>query len=174
MQTRTICWRFAQQRGADLLFILMWSLLLMSFVPLLQALVQELNFCAYLGLPAFMIPLRGPHCANLARILLNHIHTGHHSCMVMAICSIGWKQICSERTIICLCIHPGPIIYTQSSFWLLTFAFFPPLMGINLWHEKTVYHFLLAVHLLFVIMLCALSIKVNWSDACVILNWLAV
>uniref|UniRef100_A0A672LKZ8 Protein arginine N-methyltransferase 5 n=1 Tax=Sinocyclocheilus grahami TaxID=75366 RepID=A0A672LKZ8_SINGR len=45
------------------------------------ALVQELNFCAYLGLPAFMIPLRGPHCANLARILLNHIHTGHHSCM---------------------------------------------------------------------------------------------
>uniref|UniRef100_A0A672LNB0 Protein arginine N-methyltransferase 5 n=1 Tax=Sinocyclocheilus grahami TaxID=75366 RepID=A0A672LNB0_SINGR len=33
------------------------------------ALVQELNFCAYLGLPAFMIPLRGPHCANLARIL---------------------------------------------------------------------------------------------------------
>uniref|UniRef100_A0A8C1SY19 Protein arginine N-methyltransferase 5 n=1 Tax=Cyprinus carpio TaxID=7962 RepID=A0A8C1SY19_CYPCA len=46
-----------------------------------EALVQELNFCAYLGLPAFMIPLRGPHCANLARILLNHIHTGHHSCM---------------------------------------------------------------------------------------------
>ncbi|KAA0718812.1 Protein arginine N-methyltransferase 5 [Triplophysa tibetana] len=45
------------------------------------ALVQELNFCAYLGLPAFMIPLRGPHCANLARILLNHINTGHHSCM---------------------------------------------------------------------------------------------
>uniref|UniRef100_A0A672RES2 Protein arginine N-methyltransferase 5 n=1 Tax=Sinocyclocheilus grahami TaxID=75366 RepID=A0A672RES2_SINGR len=34
-----------------------------------EALVQELNFCAYLGLPAFMIPLRGPHCANLARIL---------------------------------------------------------------------------------------------------------
>lgn len=45
------------------------------------AVVQELNFCAYLGLPAFMIPLRGPHYANLARILLNHIHTGHHSCM---------------------------------------------------------------------------------------------
>ncbi|KAI4874778.1 hypothetical protein NFI96_031642, partial [Prochilodus magdalenae] len=45
------------------------------------ALVQELNFCAYLGLPAFMIPLRGPQCANLARVLLNHIHTGHHSSM---------------------------------------------------------------------------------------------
>uniref|UniRef100_A0AAY4B3M2 PRMT5 TIM barrel domain-containing protein n=1 Tax=Denticeps clupeoides TaxID=299321 RepID=A0AAY4B3M2_9TELE len=45
------------------------------------ALVQELNFCAYLGLPAFMIPLKGPHCANLARVLLNHIHTGHHSSM---------------------------------------------------------------------------------------------
>uniref|UniRef100_A0AAY5EXN2 Protein arginine N-methyltransferase 5 n=1 Tax=Electrophorus electricus TaxID=8005 RepID=A0AAY5EXN2_ELEEL len=32
------------------------------------ALVQELNFCAYLGLPAFMIPLKGQRCANLARI----------------------------------------------------------------------------------------------------------
>uniref|UniRef100_A0A8C8MNC0 Protein arginine N-methyltransferase 5 n=1 Tax=Oncorhynchus tshawytscha TaxID=74940 RepID=A0A8C8MNC0_ONCTS len=30
---------------------------------------------------AFMIPLKGPHCANLARVLLNHIQTGHHSCM---------------------------------------------------------------------------------------------
>lgn len=47
-----------------------------------QALVQELNFSAYLGLPAFMVPLKGPHCANLARVLLNHIQTGHHSCMV--------------------------------------------------------------------------------------------
>uniref|UniRef100_A0A3B3SD68 Protein arginine N-methyltransferase 5 n=1 Tax=Paramormyrops kingsleyae TaxID=1676925 RepID=A0A3B3SD68_9TELE len=45
------------------------------------ALVQELNFSAYLGLPAFLIPLKGPHCANLARVLLNHINTGHHSCM---------------------------------------------------------------------------------------------
>uniref|UniRef100_A0A6Q2YUD5 Protein arginine N-methyltransferase 5 n=1 Tax=Esox lucius TaxID=8010 RepID=A0A6Q2YUD5_ESOLU len=45
------------------------------------ALVQELNFSAYLGLPAFMIPLKGPHCANMARVLLNHIQTGHHSCM---------------------------------------------------------------------------------------------
>uniref|UniRef100_A0A6Q2YSE6 Protein arginine N-methyltransferase 5 n=1 Tax=Esox lucius TaxID=8010 RepID=A0A6Q2YSE6_ESOLU len=33
------------------------------------ALVQELNFSAYLGLPAFMIPLKGPHCANMARVL---------------------------------------------------------------------------------------------------------
>uniref|UniRef100_A0A8C7U5R7 Protein arginine N-methyltransferase 5 n=1 Tax=Oncorhynchus mykiss TaxID=8022 RepID=A0A8C7U5R7_ONCMY len=30
---------------------------------------------------AFMVPLKGPHCANLARVLLNHIQTGHHSCM---------------------------------------------------------------------------------------------
>ncbi|GAA6106279.1 protein arginine N-methyltransferase 5 [Tachysurus ichikawai] len=45
------------------------------------ALVQELNFCAYLGLPAFMIPLKGAQCANLARVLLNHLHTGHHSSM---------------------------------------------------------------------------------------------
>lgn len=44
-----------------------------------QALVQELNFSAYLGLPVFMIPLNGPNNANLARLLLNHIHTGHHT-----------------------------------------------------------------------------------------------
>ncbi|KAG7273895.1 hypothetical protein CRUP_025956 [Coryphaenoides rupestris] len=43
------------------------------------ALVQELNFAAYLGLPAFMIPLKGPHSANLARVLVNHIQTGHHT-----------------------------------------------------------------------------------------------
>ncbi|KAM9719249.1 protein arginine N-methyltransferase 5 [Menidia menidia] len=43
------------------------------------ALTQELNFSAYLGLPVLMIPLRGPHNANLARVLLNHIHTGHHT-----------------------------------------------------------------------------------------------
>uniref|UniRef100_A0A672HP82 Protein arginine N-methyltransferase 5 n=2 Tax=Salarias fasciatus TaxID=181472 RepID=A0A672HP82_SALFA len=43
------------------------------------ALVQELNFSAYLGLPGFMIPLKGPHNANLARLLLNHIQTGHHT-----------------------------------------------------------------------------------------------
>lgn len=44
-----------------------------------QALVQELNFSAYLGLPVFMMPIHGPHNANLARMLLNHIHTGHHT-----------------------------------------------------------------------------------------------
>lgn len=45
----------------------------------LQALAQELNFSAYLGLPVFMMPLKGAHNANLARLLLNHIHTGHHT-----------------------------------------------------------------------------------------------
>lgn len=53
------------------------TLYLYSFLP--QALVQELNFSAYLGLPVFMIPLNGPNNANLARLLLNHIHTGHHT-----------------------------------------------------------------------------------------------
>uniref|UniRef100_A0A3P9LY27 Protein arginine N-methyltransferase 5 n=1 Tax=Oryzias latipes TaxID=8090 RepID=A0A3P9LY27_ORYLA len=33
-----------------------------------EALTQELNFSAYLGLPVFMIPLTGPHNANLARL----------------------------------------------------------------------------------------------------------
>uniref|UniRef100_A0A669F6C6 Protein arginine N-methyltransferase 5 n=1 Tax=Oreochromis niloticus TaxID=8128 RepID=A0A669F6C6_ORENI len=34
------------------------------------ALTQELNFSAYLGLPVFMIPLKGPSNANLARVTL--------------------------------------------------------------------------------------------------------
>uniref|UniRef100_A0AAQ5Y024 Protein arginine N-methyltransferase 5 n=1 Tax=Amphiprion ocellaris TaxID=80972 RepID=A0AAQ5Y024_AMPOC len=34
------------------------------------ALAQELNFSAYLGLPVFMLPLKGPHNANLARLTL--------------------------------------------------------------------------------------------------------
>uniref|UniRef100_A0A8C4HGT5 Protein arginine N-methyltransferase 5 n=1 Tax=Dicentrarchus labrax TaxID=13489 RepID=A0A8C4HGT5_DICLA len=34
------------------------------------ALAQELNFSAYLGLPVFMIPIKGPHNANLARLTL--------------------------------------------------------------------------------------------------------
>ncbi|KAG9486962.1 hypothetical protein GDO78_007037, partial [Eleutherodactylus coqui] len=45
------------------------------------ALLQELNFSAYLGLPAFLIPLTQKENSNLARLLLNHIHTGHHSTM---------------------------------------------------------------------------------------------
>ncbi|XP_077414471.1 protein arginine N-methyltransferase 5 [Vanacampus margaritifer] len=43
------------------------------------ALAQELHFSAYLGLPVFMIPLNGPQKANLARVLLNHLLSGHHT-----------------------------------------------------------------------------------------------
>ncbi|XP_072269944.1 protein arginine N-methyltransferase 5 [Pyxicephalus adspersus] len=45
------------------------------------ALLQELNFSAYLGLPAFLIPLANEENCNLARLLTNHIHVGHHSTM---------------------------------------------------------------------------------------------
>lgn len=44
--------------------------------------LQELNFGAYLGLPAFLLPLNQEDNTNLARVLTNHIHTGHHSSMV--------------------------------------------------------------------------------------------
>ncbi|XP_072357647.1 protein arginine N-methyltransferase 5 [Scyliorhinus torazame] len=44
-----------------------------------EALMQELNFAAYLGVPAFLIPLRQSNNSNLARLLLNHLLTGHHS-----------------------------------------------------------------------------------------------
>ncbi|XP_005370542.1 protein arginine N-methyltransferase 5 isoform X1 [Microtus ochrogaster] len=45
------------------------------------AMLQELNFGAYLGLPAFLLPLKQEDNTNLARVLTNHIHTGHHSSM---------------------------------------------------------------------------------------------
>ncbi|XP_055393061.1 protein arginine N-methyltransferase 5 isoform X3 [Capricornis sumatraensis] len=45
------------------------------------AMLQELNFGAYLGLPAFLLPLNQEDNTNLARVLTNHIHTGHHSSM---------------------------------------------------------------------------------------------
>ena len=37
-------------------------------------LVQELRYASHLGLPAVMARLEGPHHANLARIISNHIH----------------------------------------------------------------------------------------------------
>uniref|UniRef100_A0A4W3GJ67 PRMT5 TIM barrel domain-containing protein n=1 Tax=Callorhinchus milii TaxID=7868 RepID=A0A4W3GJ67_CALMI len=46
------------------------------------ALIQELDFAAYLGVPAFLIPIRQHDNPNLARVLLNHLLTGHHSTMV--------------------------------------------------------------------------------------------
>ncbi|NP_001084480.1 protein arginine N-methyltransferase 5 [Xenopus laevis] len=45
------------------------------------AMQQELNFSAYLGLPAFLIPLKQEDNSNLSRLLINHIHVGHHSTM---------------------------------------------------------------------------------------------
>ncbi|XP_067389188.1 protein arginine N-methyltransferase 5 isoform X1 [Emydura macquarii macquarii] len=45
------------------------------------AMLQELDFGAYLGLPAFLLPLRQAENPNLARVLSTHIHTGHHSAM---------------------------------------------------------------------------------------------
>nr|XP_008172721.2 protein arginine N-methyltransferase 5 isoform X2 [Chrysemys picta bellii] len=45
------------------------------------AMLQELNFGAYLGLPAFLLPLTQGENPNLARVLSTHIHTGHHSTM---------------------------------------------------------------------------------------------
>ncbi|XP_068777944.1 protein arginine N-methyltransferase 5 isoform X2 [Struthio camelus] len=45
------------------------------------AMLQELNFGAYLGLPAFLVPLTQADNPNLARVLCAHLHTGHHSAM---------------------------------------------------------------------------------------------
>ncbi|KYO38530.1 hypothetical protein Y1Q_0006637 [Alligator mississippiensis] len=44
--------------------------------------LQELTFGAYLGLPAFLVPLTQAENPNLARVLSTHLHTGHHSAMV--------------------------------------------------------------------------------------------
>ncbi|XP_037982473.1 protein arginine N-methyltransferase 5 [Motacilla alba alba] len=44
-----------------------------------KALRQELDFGAYLGLAAHLVPLRGGHNPNLARGLSAHLHSGHHA-----------------------------------------------------------------------------------------------
>ncbi|XP_069735292.1 protein arginine N-methyltransferase 5 isoform X2 [Phaenicophaeus curvirostris] len=46
------------------------------------ALAQELDFGAYLGVPAFLLPLPQAQNPNLARLLCAHLHSGHHSAMV--------------------------------------------------------------------------------------------
>ncbi|KAH0626190.1 hypothetical protein JD844_001023 [Phrynosoma platyrhinos] len=50
------------------------------------AMLEELNFGAYLGLPAFLIPLTQADNPNLARVLCNHINTGHHT-------SLFWMRV---------------------------------------------------------------------------------
>ncbi|KAM6298204.1 LOW QUALITY PROTEIN: protein arginine N-methyltransferase 5, partial [Podargus strigoides] len=45
------------------------------------AMLQELDFGAYLGLPAFLLPLGPGGNPNLARLLCAHLHSGHHSAM---------------------------------------------------------------------------------------------
>ncbi|TRZ05047.1 hypothetical protein HGM15179_022060, partial [Zosterops borbonicus] len=50
-----------------------------GLILLFQALKQELDFGAYLGLAAHLVPLRGPHNPNLARGLSAHLNSGHHA-----------------------------------------------------------------------------------------------
>ncbi|XP_068027417.1 protein arginine N-methyltransferase 5 [Melanerpes formicivorus] len=47
-----------------------------------QALLQELDFGAYLGVPAVLLPLPQLHSPNLARLLLSHLQGAHHSTAV--------------------------------------------------------------------------------------------
>ncbi|XP_031465837.1 protein arginine N-methyltransferase 5 [Phasianus colchicus] len=47
-----------------------------------QALQQELDFAAYLGVPAVLLALRGPHCPNLARGLCAHLQGAPHGAAV--------------------------------------------------------------------------------------------
>ena len=47
-----------------------------------QALQQELDFAAYLGVPAVLLSLRGPHCPNLARGLCAHLQGAPHGAAV--------------------------------------------------------------------------------------------
>lgn len=72
------------------------QLLIFFFSSPFQAMLQELNFGAYLGLPAFLLPLNQEDNTNLARVLTNHIHTGHHSSMVwrkslLFCCVLAWE-----------------------------------------------------------------------------------
>lgn len=64
--------------------------------------LQELNFGAYLGLPAFLLPLNQEDNTNLARVLTNHIHTGHHSSMVWqrASCPVAIMIGCAKYILV--------------------------------------------------------------------------
>uniref|UniRef100_A0A8C2SYI2 Protein arginine N-methyltransferase 5 n=1 Tax=Coturnix japonica TaxID=93934 RepID=A0A8C2SYI2_COTJA len=48
----------------------------------LWALQQELDFAAYLGVPAVLLSLKGPHCPNLARGLCAHLQGTPHGAAV--------------------------------------------------------------------------------------------
>ncbi|XP_072885163.1 protein arginine N-methyltransferase 5-like [Hemitrygon akajei] len=59
-----------------------------------EALLQELNFAAYLGVPAFLLPLRQMNNSNLARVLINHLLTGHHSTVFwIRVPLISWEDM---------------------------------------------------------------------------------
>uniref|UniRef100_UPI00398E339B protein arginine N-methyltransferase 5 n=1 Tax=Pristiophorus japonicus TaxID=55135 RepID=UPI00398E339B len=59
-----------------------------------EALLQELNFAAYLGVPAFLVPVRQSNNSNLARLLLNHLLTGHHSTIFwIRVPLISWEDM---------------------------------------------------------------------------------
>ncbi|XP_067881313.1 protein arginine N-methyltransferase 5, partial [Heterodontus francisci] len=59
-----------------------------------EAVLQELNFAAYLGVPAFLIPLGQSNNSNLARLLLNHLLTGHHSTIFwIRVPLISWEDM---------------------------------------------------------------------------------
>jgi len=47
-----------------------------------EAIVQELQFAAYLSLPAVVVPLRQHDCANLARAVHSHLLKSHHNLSV--------------------------------------------------------------------------------------------
>uniref|UniRef100_A0A8C6VMT3 Protein arginine N-methyltransferase 5 n=1 Tax=Naja naja TaxID=35670 RepID=A0A8C6VMT3_NAJNA len=50
------------------------------------AMLEELNFGAYLGLPAFLIALTQADNPNLARVLCHHINIGYHT-------SVFWMRV---------------------------------------------------------------------------------
>ncbi|XP_056371552.1 protein arginine N-methyltransferase 5 [Oenanthe melanoleuca] len=63
-----------------------------------EALCQELDFGAYLGLAAHLLPLRGPHNPNLARGLSAHLHSGHHATQVLVCTGLYWFILGGGKT----------------------------------------------------------------------------
>ncbi|XP_030825426.1 LOW QUALITY PROTEIN: protein arginine N-methyltransferase 5 [Camarhynchus parvulus] len=71
-----------------------------------KALRQELDFGAYLGLAAHLVPLRGKHNPNLARGLSAHLHSGHHGTQGM-----GWhnfRTLLDYNKRVALALEIGP------------------------------------------------------------------
>ncbi len=67
------------------------------FINWFKALTQELMFASHLGVPAILLPLKKKNSSNLARILNQHIHSGHNHQVTLEIGHCKPVVVCSGQ-----------------------------------------------------------------------------